>query len=527
MLRSLLHSKTKHEAGQALPMFAMMIFVILGFCAMSIDVGRYVWARTSMQAGVDAAAIAAAQDMPDWVAAQSTAATYWNDNSGFIQSQGTNVAFSVTQVPGNKRIRVQGDADVSTWFARFFGVPKWHVSASGDAEAQVLDIAVVMDISGSMCKHPALPSFQEVESGNALMSPGRATPYTPGGVSPAYAFPTLAAPISAPTGSSITITLNDVRMFASTNATANQTNFGSNWNSSTPYWQRTFSSSGTVRSGMILIANSSGGGYELFKITAVNVGAKTLTVTRAQSNVHVGITPPQASHSVGAEIWANRYTGPNGSDYCDAVSKYKANSSTNGPAEPFDSAINNAKYFISLFNPAYDKIGIATFSSDGAIRQGLTGGSFTSVDASLDGIYYPAGSTNIAHGIGRAISLLDGSGKRANAVRVMVVLTDGIPNQYCTNGYTSSSCSNGGTSDPSSCPAPSNASISAAINQAAVAKSKDIKVYTIGLGAGVLDCILTDIATAGGGLYYKAPTPAQLNDAFKAIAEQTHIALVK
>ena len=43
----------------------------------------------------------------------------------------------------------------------------------------------------------------------------------------------------------------------------------------------------------------------------------------------------------------------------------------------------------------------------------------------------------------------------------------------------------------------------------------------------MLDCILTDIATAGGGAYYKAPSPADLDDAFKAIAERTHIALVK
>ena len=360
------------------------------------------------------------------------------------------------------------------------------------------------------------------------MSPGRATPYTPAGTTPAFAFPVLAAPISAPTGSSITITLNDVRMFASTNATANNTNFGTSWNSTTPYWQKSFGSgSSAVRAGIILIANSSGGGYELFKITAVNTGANTLTVTRAQSNVKAGTTPPQAAHSVGAEIWANRYTGPNGSDYCDAVSKYKATTSVNGPHEPFDTAINNAKYFVSLFNPSYDKIGIATISTDGAIVSNLTGGSFTSVNSALDGILYPLGSTNIAHGIGRGMSILDGTGKRANAVRVMVVLTDGIPNNYCTNGYTSASCTNGTTSDPTSCPYTPNASISAAISQAAAAKTANVKVYTIGLGAGVLDCILTDIATAGGGIYYKAPTPAQLDDAFKAIAEQTHIALVK
>ncbi len=52
-----------------MPLFGLMVFVLLGFCALSIDAGRYVWARTSMQASVDSAAIAAAQDMPDWVGA--------------------------------------------------------------------------------------------------------------------------------------------------------------------------------------------------------------------------------------------------------------------------------------------------------------------------------------------------------------------------------------------------------------------------------------------------------------------------
>ncbi|MEO8541671.1 MAG: VWA domain-containing protein [bacterium] len=522
MIRSLRRRFEKHETGQALPLFGLTVLVLLGFVAMSIDVGRYVWARTSMQAGVDAAAIAAAQDMPDWAGAQTTAGTYWVDNSAFIQSQGQNVQFQVTQVPGNKRLRVQGDADIPTWFARLFGVDHWHVSASGDAESQVLDIAVVMDISGSMCKHPALPSFQEVEKGNALMSPGRLTPV--GG-----SFPTLAVAIPAGGTNSITITLNDVRIFASTNASNNNTNFGTSWNSTTAYWNKTIGSGGSlIRPGIILIGNAAGG-YELFQITAApNTGSNTMVVTRAISNNKTGAATAKTAHAIGSEVWANRYTGPNGSYYCQAVSKYNPTTSQNGPAEPFDSAINNAKYFVSLFNPSYDKIGIATISTDGAINQNLTGGSFSPINSALDAILYPDGSTNIAHGIARAMSILDGAGKRANAVRVMVVLTDGIPNQSCSSGYTSSSCANVTSSpDPSSCPYSSNAAISAAISQAAVAKAGQVKVYTIGLGAGVLDCILTDIATAGGGIYYKAPTPAQLDDAFAAIAAQTHIALVK
>ena len=111
-MRTILSRTHKDQAGQALPLFGIMVFVLLGFVAMSIDVGRYVWARTSMQAGVDAAAIAAAQDMPNVAQAEATAADYWIDNSGFIQSQGENVTFAVSYPPGNKRLRVAAQADI-------------------------------------------------------------------------------------------------------------------------------------------------------------------------------------------------------------------------------------------------------------------------------------------------------------------------------------------------------------------------------------------------------------------------------
>ncbi len=234
-----------------------------------------------------------------------------------------------------------------------------------------------------------------------------------------------------------------------------------------------------------------------------------------------------AAHSVGAEIWANRTTGAFGSTLpCDALSKTRATTTVNGPHQPFDDAVANSKYFATLFNSSYDKIGVTTFSTTGTIRQDLTS-NFSQVNTALDAVAIPDGTTNIAHGIARGKALLDGTGKRANAVRVIVVLTDGIPNRYCTGSYTGASCTTGSTTDPTSCPAPSNASIAAAINQAAVAKAGDITVYTIGLGGGVLDCILEAVAAAGGGTYYKSPTPAGLAAAFTSIAERTRIALVK
>lgn len=151
MVRKLLTRSTVREEGQALALFAGGLVILLGFVAMSIDVGRFVWARTQMQAAVDAAALAAAQSLPSTAQAAEQASWYWADNNNFIQSQGENVQFSITYPPGNKAVRVRGDADIPTWFARFLGFNSWHVSAEGDAESIVIDAVVVLDRSGSMC----------------------------------------------------------------------------------------------------------------------------------------------------------------------------------------------------------------------------------------------------------------------------------------------------------------------------------------------------------------------------------------
>lgn len=500
MLRSLLRYIKRHEAGQALPLFGLLFMVLLGFTALSIDVGRYVWARTSMQAGVDAAALAAAQSMPSQTNADAKATEYWIDNSGFIQSQGTNVQFTVTYPPGNKAIQINGAADIPTWFAKFFGVPKWHVTAEGQAESQVLDIAVVLDISGSMCYD--YPGVLQTETGEStLMSPGHNPPH-------------ITSAIAAGGGNSIVITLSSNSIFNSTNSSTNNSNFG--YSSTERYIDRNISG----RTGIIAIfANGSAGAYELFDISAIGPGANQLTVTRAQNNKWTNSSTSKIAHTVNAEVWANRVG-------CNKSARY-----TSPPygIDPFDGTIANAEYFTTLFNASYDKMGIATYSTTGSTVQTLSS-NLTGVKNQIHNINPPNGSTNIAHGLAKGQQILDGTGKRANAVRVIVLLTDGIPNVYCTNpsAYTSStSCSTGSSANsPTSCGPPTTA-MQHAWDRATAAKAADTTVYVIGLGDGVLDCVLQQIATNGGGIYYKAPTTAQLDAAFQSIAEQTHIALVK
>lgn len=515
-MKVLYHLVKREEKGQALVLFATALMVLIGFMAMSIDVGRYVWARTQMQAAVDAAALAAAQSMPKTLEAEDQADLFWLDNSGFLQSQGTNVTYGVSYPPGNKTVRVQASADIPTWFAKFFGVPKWTVSASGDAESQVLDIAVVLDSSGSMC----LDSYPRVESGGSLyiMSPGRYTPY--GG----FQFPRLAQPISASTSSSIDIYLNDVGIFTSTSSYTNKQNFGNGWNSSTRYWERYPGNNSSYRRGMIRI------GTELFQITGVNESQNRLTVTRARQNNYLGISTVQQAHPVNSEIWALRNGGAHGTsdgnDYCDAVSYYKASVGQNGPHQPFDGMISNAQYFTTLFDPAYDKLSIARYASEGSIVSSLSS-SHGSISSAMNNIIFPSGGTNIADGIAHGRMMLDGAGKRSNAVRVLVLLTDGVPTHYCPSGYNGNCGTPQSSGTPNSCPISNTTAVNHALEQAQIAADADILIFTIGLGNGVLDCFLEEIAEIGGGSYVAAPTTADLDDAFTTIAEQTHIALVK
>jgi hypothetical protein len=531
MLRSILQVKRRNEAGQALPLFGLMVMVLLGFTAMSVDVGRYVWARTSMQAGVDAAAVAAAQDMPSQTAAEATAAQYWLDNSGFIQAQGENIQFAVSYPPGNKRIRVSSEAEIPTWFAKFFGVDHWTVSAEGDAEAQVLDIAVVFDISGSMC----FDSFGTVENSTSyLMSPGRNTPA--GG----YARPVLASAINS---TQTSITLNDAGIFNSTSASTNRSNFGTTWNSTLRYWQNppTGDPSGgndpdddpttaNLRRGVIQIDN------ELMRIT--NISGNTLTVIRGFRNEQTNGNTSAASHSSGAEVWANRTGYSSTGDYCQLASRFTPTTAVNGPAQPFDGAIDAAKYFTTLFDAGYDKIGAARYSTNSALSSNLTS-SFSTVRDSFDAILFPSGSTNIAGGLAGGRHVLDGTGKRANAVRVLVLLTDGIANTVCgtndtysTTDYNALPCSDTNSASTS-------ISESHAYSEAIRATNADIIIFTIGLGNDVNASFLEQVADGGvAGVgpcqedledcrYYFAPTTAQLDEAFEAIAEQTHIALVR
>ena len=55
----------RDESGQALPLFALMLVALLGFMALSVDVGRLYYQKNELQNVADLVALAAAQEMMD------------------------------------------------------------------------------------------------------------------------------------------------------------------------------------------------------------------------------------------------------------------------------------------------------------------------------------------------------------------------------------------------------------------------------------------------------------------------------
>src|ERR1700742_2520169 len=64
------------EDGQSLIFVAICLLVMIGFLGLTIDVGRLYITQRHLQTAADAAALAAAQDLPNGTTALQTACAY-------------------------------------------------------------------------------------------------------------------------------------------------------------------------------------------------------------------------------------------------------------------------------------------------------------------------------------------------------------------------------------------------------------------------------------------------------------------
>ena len=114
--------------GTAAVMTAIMMTVLLGFCALVVDIGGVSLERSKLQNAVDSAALAAAQDLPNASAAAATAADYLVNN-GFGEAV-VNISFSGS----NRQITVDASQPVNYAFAGVLGAGSTNVKASATAQ---------------------------------------------------------------------------------------------------------------------------------------------------------------------------------------------------------------------------------------------------------------------------------------------------------------------------------------------------------------------------------------------------------
>jgi Flp pilus assembly protein TadG len=158
------------ESGQVLVLAALGMVMMLVMVALVVDIGKAYLVQRQLQAGVDAAALAGAQYLPDPTDATQAANDYGPSagakNAVDVGSDVTTTVTMrcVTSAPGcssslnaYNALNVKATSNVRTVFARILGIDNLTVKASATAcspcSSKPLDIMVVLDRTGSMCQY--------------------------------------------------------------------------------------------------------------------------------------------------------------------------------------------------------------------------------------------------------------------------------------------------------------------------------------------------------------------------------------
>lgn len=156
----------KDEAGQVLVFALVCMVVLIAMVGFAVDAGHAYLVQRQLQSGVDAAALAGAQELPEPMLATGAARRYGPSNKNpptAIDNSNTTVEMKcVKSAPGcssqfntYNAVKVSATSDVKTFFARVIGIDSLSVKASATAcspcSSKPLDVMVVLDRTGSMC----------------------------------------------------------------------------------------------------------------------------------------------------------------------------------------------------------------------------------------------------------------------------------------------------------------------------------------------------------------------------------------
>jgi uncharacterized protein YegL len=145
----------KEEAGTVLIAVALFLFILLGFCAIGMEAGRWYMVRAELSKSVDAAALVAAKNISNPFVTPGTLALEFaraNFPIGYLgtPASGAGSATFSAQVIGNDRVQVDGTVSATAILAKLFGVNLVPTSSRGVGQKKEVEIMMVLDRSRSM-----------------------------------------------------------------------------------------------------------------------------------------------------------------------------------------------------------------------------------------------------------------------------------------------------------------------------------------------------------------------------------------
>jgi len=146
----------RSQRGVAFAYLGITLFALVGLTGLAVDLGRSYVIKTNLSKAVDAAALAAARTIgAGQSAARDEANKIFNVNfrNGYLGVTSVQnppqIAFSVAADDSNV-ITVSSRAVLPTTFMQVFGFRDINVAASGQATRRLVDLAFIVDHSGSL-----------------------------------------------------------------------------------------------------------------------------------------------------------------------------------------------------------------------------------------------------------------------------------------------------------------------------------------------------------------------------------------
>lgn len=139
-------NRLRHEAGQTVVLFAVLLPLFLGLGAIAVDIGYWYVVKKTAQDAADAAALAAARELPNDSSARQVAADYVYANMPDADPpeiefpyipDGADTGVVGGGEPDYRRIEVTVTHATGTFFGRLFGLVEPTVSSRAVAERTV------------------------------------------------------------------------------------------------------------------------------------------------------------------------------------------------------------------------------------------------------------------------------------------------------------------------------------------------------------------------------------------------------